>query len=216
MCYDGETALARFPAHRGYGMAYLDADGLTGKSTGVVVPMRDGRGNPYPEYLRTQQVGLRVARAVCDRLEAALCGPPGRPGRRLKLATATIDDVTRPHVKAYLLSILLRELFGDPIPATIEPARQIVSPKAISLLNDRLEQAFDPPGGVLRLPGITLQSDDLFDLLTLVTERLLGDDRFPVRTTILPVPPPTPTPDSPSPTPPVAPTVSPVVDIDGY
>lgn len=197
------------------------------KSTGVVVPMADGRGNQYPEFLRTQQVGLGVVRAICERIDAALAPRPTevRAGpdrgkvalRPVKLATVHLGDGGRSQVRNYLLAKLLPELFGDPVPPTVRPVKKIVSPKAISLLNRRLKDAFDPPDGILCLPGLTLTGDDLFELLGLVHGALLADDRFaenakspvvtepePITTTSQPPPPPIPPPPPPPPVVPVA------------
>lgn len=140
------------------------------KSSGVVVPMTDGRGNPYPEYLRTQQVGLGVVRAVVGRIDEALAGGP------IRLDAVHLGESGKAHFKLHLLRFLIPELWGDPVPAKVKPARRIVSRKAISLLNRRLAEAFDPPGGVLRLPGVSLTRKDLFPLLSLVHEHLFGDE----------------------------------------
>jgi hypothetical protein len=96
----------------------------------------------------------------------------------------------RSQVRHYLLAKLLPELFGDPVPRQVKAAKKIVSPKAISLINRRLTEAFSPASGELHLPGLTLTRDDLFELLVLVHEQLLGDDHFPE-------PPPPPPPPSP-------------------
>lgn len=140
------------------------------RSSGVVVPMTDGRGNPYPEYLRTQQVGLGVVRAVVGRIDEALAGGA------IRLDTVHLGESGKAHFKQHLLRFLIPELYGDPIPERVKPARRIVSRKAISLLNKRLAEAFDPPGGVLKLPGVSLTRKDLFPLLTLVHEQLFGDE----------------------------------------
>lgn len=138
--------------------------------SGVVQPMLDGRGNPYPEYLRTQQVGLGVVKAVVDRIDQALAGGP------IRLATVSIGDSGKAHFKLHLLRTLFKELWGDPLPARVKPVPKIVSKKAHSLLANRLNTAFDPPGGTLHLPGLTLTADDLFHLLTAVHEALFGDE----------------------------------------
>lgn len=137
---------------------------------GSVTPMLDGRGNEYPAGLRVQQVGLAVAKAVRDRIDKALEGGP------IRLRTVTIADSGKAHFKAYLLSVMLAELYADPLPATVRPAKQIVSPKALRLLEDRANAAFCPPVGVLELPGITLTAGDLFDLMTLVNQEVFRDD----------------------------------------
>lgn len=204
-------------------MAYQDQghpDLPAAKSSGVVVPMPDGRGNAYPEYLRTQQVGLGVVRAICDRLDAAIAPRPTEKGdlRPVKLATVFLGDGGRAAVRQYLLAKLLPELYGDPVPPAVRPVKRIVSPKALSLLNQRLAAAFDPPGGTLRLPGLDLSRDDLYELLLLVHEAILGDDRFPDPPAVNPPhppvvapPPPPPPPPPPSPEPPPPPVVTPAI-----
>lgn len=154
-------------------MAYSDLTAtVIPKSSGVVVPLLDGRGNPYPEFLRTQQVGLGVVRAVVERIDAALAGGP------IRLDSVHLGEGGKAHFKWYLLQRLLPELWGDPVPRKVKAAPRIVSRKALGLLNRRLAAAFDPPGGSVRLPGVTLTRKDLFPLLQLLHEALLGDDAF--------------------------------------
>jgi hypothetical protein len=196
-------------------MAYAEVGELAhGKSSGVVVPMVDGRGNPYPEGLRTQQVGLGVVRAVAERIDAALA-PRVVKGKGLcpkKLATVHLGESLRAHVRSYLLASLFPELYGDPVPAKVRAVRRVVSPKALSLLNRRMSAAFNPPGGVLSLPGVRLTGDDLFDLLTLVHDHLFADDAFAAGVEITaPVPPPPSPPPSPPP-PPSRPLPTPVAN----
>lgn len=151
-------------------MAYTQPPAPVVRSSGVVQPMLDGRGNPYPEFLRAQQVGLGVVKAVVDRIDEALAGGP------IRLATVSLADSGKAHFKAYLLRTLFRELWGDPLPSRVKPVGKIVSKKANSLIANRLNTAFDPPGGTLHLPGVTLTADDLFHLLTAVHEALFGDE----------------------------------------
>lgn len=151
-------------------MAYTPQPAPAHRPSGVVQPMLDGRGNPYPEFLRAQQVSLSVVKAVADRIDEALGGGP------IRLATVTIAASGKAHFRQYLLRSLFPELFGDPLPLRVKAIPQIVSKKATSLIARRLSQAFDPPGGTLHLPGLTLTQDDLFHLLTAVHEGVFGDE----------------------------------------
>ena len=138
--------------------------------TGAVVPMRTALGNDYPHHLRAQQVTLSVLSAVASRIDAALAGGA------IKLATVHLGAGGKALLKRYLLERMAPEVYGDPIPPTVRPAKKIVSPKALTLINDRLEAAF--AGERLELPGVTLTRADQFELLSLFAGELLNDEDF--------------------------------------
>jgi hypothetical protein len=152
-------------------MAYLDISHPdVPRPSGVVVPMLTALGHPYPESLRVQQVGLSVVKAVSERIDKALAGGA------IKLSTVHLGAAGKAMLKAHLLGKLFPELYADPIPERVRAAKKVVSPKALTLINDRLEAAFSPP--VLDLPGVRLTRADLYDLLTLLAAELLDDEEF--------------------------------------
>lgn len=138
--------------------------------TGAVVPMKTALGNDFPQHLRAQQVTLSVLAAVGERIDAALAGGA------IKLATVHLGAAGKALLKRHLLERIAPEVYGDPIPAKVRAAKKIVSPKALTLINDRLEAAF--AGERLELPGVTLTRADQFDLITLLAAELLNDDEF--------------------------------------
>ena len=138
----------------------------SGPSSGIVIPAKTALGTDYPAFLRTQQVGMGVVKGVATRLSEALAGGP------IRLHRAVLGEAEKVIARRHIMEVLFHELYADPIPAAVVAKRQIASVKARSLIDDRLETLFALDR--LDIPGLSLDKADLYELLALVVEHVMG------------------------------------------